>query len=79
MIQQFLNSFLTWWRVGGRADIEVFRQASEQQIADAPSDEVCHEVVLVQPIKDLQRVWIDVAAGDRVLSPRDDGRFHHRG
>ena len=65
-------------RVGGGADVEILRPPLEQQIAHAAADEIRDVVVFVQPIKNFERVGIDVAAGDRVLGPRDDGRLRHR-
>ena len=63
-------------RVG--ADVEVLRPAAEQQVADAAADEVGDVVVLVEPVENLQRVRIDLFAGDRVLGARHDHRNGHR-
>ena len=61
-----------------RADVEVLRPAAEQQVADAAADEIGDVVGLPQPVENLQRVGIDVAARDRVLGARNDPRFDHR-
>ena len=60
------------------ADVEVLRAAAEQQIADAAADQIGDVLVLPQAVEHLQRVRIDVAAGDRVLLARNDPRFDHR-
>ena len=65
-------------RMRRRADVEILRPAAEQQVAHAAADQIGDVVVLVQPVQDLEGVGIDVAAGDRVLGPRNDGRLHHR-
>ncbi len=78
MIQQFRNSFLTWYGMRRRADVEVLRPAAEQQVADAAADEVGDVVGLAQPVEHLERVGIDVAARERVLGARDDPRLSHR-
>ena len=61
-------------RMRGRADVEVLRPAAEQQVADAAADEVGDVVVLVEPVENLQRVRVDLFAGDRVLGARHDHR-----
>ena len=65
MIQQLRNSFLTW--CGWADDVEIFRAASEQQVADAAADQVRGVIVFVKPVQDLERVGINVAAGNRML------------
>ena len=47
-----------------RADVEVLRPAVEQQVPNAAADEVGDVVVLVQPVKNLECVGIDLATGD---------------
>jgi hypothetical protein len=60
-------------RVG--ADVEVLRPPSEQQIADAPPDQVGGKSMILQTIQDAQGVRIDVPPGDAMLLARDnDGR-----
>ena len=65
-------------RMRGRADVEILRTAAEQQVADAAADEIGGVLALPQAVENLQRVRIDVAAGDRVLLARNDPRFDHR-
>ena len=65
-------------RMRRRADVEVLGPAAEQQVADAAADEIGDVVELAQPVENLQRVRIDVAARERVLGARDDPRFDHR-
>jgi hypothetical protein len=48
-------------RMGRRPDVEVLRAAVQQQIPDAAPDEVRDVVVLVEPVKDLESVGIDLA------------------
>ncbi len=64
--------------MGGRPDVEVFRTSFEQQVTNAPTDEVRDVIMLVEPVKDLESVGIDLATGDRVRGPRYDGRLHHQ-
>ena len=42
-------------RVRGRADVEVLRPASEEQVAHAAADQVGDVVVLVELIEDFER------------------------
>ena len=49
-------------RMRRRADVEVFRPPVQQQIANTPADQVRYVVVFMQPIKDFERVGVDVAA-----------------
>ena len=67
MIQQLRNSFLTWWGCADVPTSKSFGRRSEQQIAHAAADEVRDVTVLVQPVQNLERVGIDVAARNRVL------------
>ena len=55
-------------RVG--ANVEVLRAAPEQQVADAAADEVGGVFVLMEAVKNLQRVGVDLFAGDCVLRAR---------
>jgi hypothetical protein len=66
---------LVWMRVG--ADVEVFRSASEQQVTHAAADEVGDEIALVESVKNLQRVRVDLFARDRVPGTRHDHRNGH--
>ena len=45
-----------------RADVEIFRPAAQQQIADAAADQIRSVVELAKPIQDFERIRIDVAA-----------------
>jgi hypothetical protein len=54
-------------RVGIGGDVEVFGGLAHQKIADAPTHEVGGETIMVEPIKDLQSIGVDVLAGDGVL------------
>jgi hypothetical protein len=65
-------------RVRRRADVEVLRAPSQQQIAHAAAHEIGDVIVFVKAVQNLERVRVDVAAGDRVFGPRDDGRLHHQ-
>jgi hypothetical protein len=57
-------------------DVEIFRGQPEQQVPNAAADEVRSVPALVEPIQNLEGIRVDVAAGDLVLSPRDDGWNH---
>ena len=59
-------------RVGG--DIEILRLAAEQEIAHAAAHHVGEIPRLLQAIEDLQRLFLDPAAGDRVLGTGNDAR-----
>jgi hypothetical protein len=50
---------------------------SQQEIADAAADEVGFVTMLVQPIKHLQSIWIDLTARDWMLCARDQNRLDH--
>ena len=65
-------------RMGGRADVVVFRTPLKQQIANAATNEVCDVIVLVKPVENFERVGIDIAPRDRMLGSRHDGRLNHR-
>ena len=54
-------------RLGVGRDVEVLRLASEEQVADAAADHVGEIAGLLQTIEDLQRLFLDPAAGDRML------------
>ena len=62
-----------------RADVEVLRTSAQEQVAHAAAHEIADVTGLVQAIKNLQRVRVDVPPRNRVLSPRDDHRFGHSG
>ena len=64
--------------MGRRADVEVFRPASEQQVADAAADEIGDVIALAQPVENLQRIGVNIAARERVLLAWNDPRFDHR-
>jgi hypothetical protein len=59
------------------ADVEVFRPPVEQQIADAPTDQVGQVIVLVEAVEHFQRIRVDLRARDRVLRARHDHRLSH--
>ena len=50
------------------ADVEILWGALEQQIAHAAAHQIRHMIELPQAVKNLQRVGVDVAAGDRMLA-----------
>jgi hypothetical protein len=54
-------------RVRGGADVEILGTAPEEQVANAAADEIGAMSVLVKAVKDLERVRVDVATGDRML------------
>ena len=62
----------------GRPDVEILGTAPDEQIAHAAADQIGDVVELPQPIENLERVRIDVAPRDRVLSARNDPRVGHR-
>ena len=73
------EEFLDLARVRARADVEVFRPTSENQVADAAADEVCDVAVLLQAIEHPQRVRVDIPARNRMVFARNDYRFGHEG
>ena len=64
-------------RIG--ADVEVFRPAAQQQIADAAAYEIGDVTLLLEPLKDAKSVRINVPARDRMICAWDDDRFGHEG
>ena len=56
-----------------------FGPAAEQQVAHAAADQVGDVVELAQPVEDLERVGVDVAARDRMCLARDDDRARPSG
>ena len=67
---------LVWVR--GRADVEVFRPAPQEEVPDAAAYEVGDEMFPVQPVKHTERVGVDLLAGDVVLLPWHDHRLAHQ-
>ena len=65
-------------RMRGRTDVEVFRPAAEEQIADAATNQVGDMAGLVQAIKNRECVGVDVLTRERVLIARHDSRLDHR-
>ena len=62
-----------------RADIEILRRAAQQQIAHAAADEIGRIPQLGQTVEDLERVRVDVLAGNAVLGAlADHGRAFSR-
>ena len=59
------------------ADVEILRPAADEQIAHAAADEVGGVLELTEPIQHLQRVGVDLTAGNGVLGSRDDPGFDH--
>ena len=53
-------------RVRRRPDVEVLGPAVQQQVADASADQVRDVAVFVEPVENLERVGIDISAGDRM-------------
>ena len=53
-------------------------QPANPVLANPAANEVGGMLALTQAVQNLQRIRIDVAAGDRVLLPRHDPRFNHR-
>ena len=52
-----------------RADIEVFRPAAEEEVADAAAYEVGDEMFSVEPIEHTEGVGVDLLAGDACAPP----------
>ena len=65
-------------RMRRRADVEVLRPSTEQQVAHAATDEVGRVVGLVQPREHLQRIGVDGRAGNRMVGSGDDDGLGHR-
>jgi hypothetical protein len=59
-------------RVRVRDDVEVFRMAVEQQVANSAADEKGFEASALQPVQDFESVGRDVGPADVVLRARDD-------
>ena len=72
------EEFLDLVRVRRRSDVKIFGPATQKQIADAAANQIRDVVMLVKPVKHLERVGIDVAARDRVFGSGNDGRLRHR-
>ena len=72
------KQLLDLMRMRGRPDVEILGTAFQEQVADAAADEVCDVMVFVKPIKNFERVRIDVAARYGVLCAGYDGRLRHR-
>lgn len=64
--------------VSRRADVEVLRPSTEEQVADATSDEIGNVVALTQPVEDFQRIRVDVTARQRMRFARNDPWLNHR-
>ena len=54
------EEFLDLVGMRGRADVEVFRLAGQQQIANAASDEIRGITRLLKPVQDLQGIGVDI-------------------
>ena len=74
----FRSETFDFVRVSGCADIEILWLSAQKQIADTPSDEIRPVVMLLEPVENLQRIGIDLFAGDRVFGARHDHRSRHR-
>jgi hypothetical protein len=66
-------------RVGGGPDVEVLRPAAQQQVADAPAHEVRRVIELCEAVEHLERVGVDVRAGNGVVGPGQDEGIRHLG
>src|SRR5262249_31909033 len=55
-------------------DVKILGHAAQEQVADASADQVGLVAGAREPVKDLQRVRIDLAPGNRVLAARPDAR-----
>ena len=52
-----------------RRDVEILGVTVEQQVTDAAPDQKGRVIELAQAVQHLQRVGVDVLAGDRVIGP----------
>ncbi len=65
-------------RLCGRADVEIFGTPAQEQVAYTATNEVGGMSQLLETIKNLQRVGVDIAPAQGMLGPwKDDGK-HHR-
>ena len=64
-------------RMRGGPEIEILRAPVQQQVTDTAANEVGLEVVLLEPVDDLECVVVDVPAGERVFRSRDGCRRRH--
>ncbi len=62
--------------MGIGSDIEISRCPSREKVADASSNEVGQEAMMVQAVEGLQGLLIDHLSRDRMFSPRDDERSY---
>jgi hypothetical protein len=67
---------LVWMR--GCADVEVFRAAAEEEVADAAAYQVGYEMLSVEPVEHTERIGVDLLAGDAVFLPWHDHRLAHQ-
>jgi len=71
------EELLDLMRMRRGADVEVLRAPAEQQIANAAADQVRDVMMFVQTVEDLECIGVDVAARDRMIRSRHDGRVRH--
>ncbi len=61
------KQFLDLLGMSGGPDVEVFGPAFQEKVAHSPPHEISHESVVLQTIKHLEGIGVDVLAGDNVL------------
>jgi len=64
-------------RMCGGPEIEVLRPPVQQQVTDTTANEVGLEVVLLEPVDDLECVVVNVPARKLVFRPWDGCRLRH--
>jgi hypothetical protein len=60
------------FRARVRRDVEVFRFAPQEQVADTTADQMGLKTGRLEPIQNLQRIGRDIGTRDRVLVARND-------
>jgi hypothetical protein len=54
-------------RLRGGGNVKIFGTPSQEQVAYTSSNEISGMPELLQPIHDLQRIWVNIAPGQRML------------
>jgi hypothetical protein len=62
-----------------RADVEILRPLLEEEVAYTAADEISQVAKRGQPVKDPQRVLVDVLPGDGMLGSREDQGLFREG
>ena len=71
------EEFLDLVRMRVRADVEVLRPPTEQQVAHTAAHQVGAVAGVMEPIEDAKGVGVDQAARDVVFCARDDLGVDH--